>query len=209
LFYTAYPINTLGEIKPGSTSPDETIDLGTVGVGSSVGTLAFVPAGFNGAGNFVIGSYSAGTFCTASLTPDGSGTYNVGACTADPSNTTGGDPEGIIYVPQGSTDFSGQTALVSLYGGGDVDAYSIDAFGLPIASSATPFITGLGGAEGAVIDPETGDFLFSTYGGGNQIIEVQGFAVPPPSTREPAAILLMAAGLVAIAGLRRRAVRSN
>ena len=208
LFYTAYPINTLGEIKPGSTSPDDLIPLTSVGVGTSVGTLAFVPAGFNGAGNFVLGSYNQGTFCTASLTPDGTGTYNVGTCTANAGNTTGGGPEGIIYIPQGSADFAGQTALVSLYSAGIVDSYSIDANGLPIASTATPFITGLTGAEGALIDPVTGDFLFSTFGGGNQIVEVRGFAVPPSSAPEPAAIFLMTAGLVSIAGLHRRAARS-
>jgi hypothetical protein len=171
-----------------------------------VGTLGFVPAGFNGAGNFVIGSYSGGTFCTASLTPDGTvtGAYDVGACNVSSTNSTGGGPEGIIYVPQGSADFTGQTALVSLYGAGVVGAYNIDSNGLPIASTFTPFITGLSGAEGAVIDPVTGDFLFSTYGGGNQIFEVQGFVAPPSSTPEPAAFYLMGGGLATLVALRRR-----
>ena len=90
-----------------------------------------------------------------------------------------------------------------------MDAYSIDSQnGLPIATTATPFITGLTGAEGALIDPVTGDFLFSSFGGGNQIVEVQGFAVPPSPTPEPATIFLMAAGLMSIVGLGRRTVRS-
>ena len=38
------------------------------------------------------------------------------------------------------------------------------------------FVTGLDGAEGAFVDPVTGDFLFSTYGGGNRVIVVRGFA---------------------------------
>lgn len=41
LFYTAYPTNNLGEIKPGSTSPDDLISLTGLGVGSSAGTLTF------------------------------------------------------------------------------------------------------------------------------------------------------------------------
>ena len=132
------------------------------------------------------------------------GTYDVGACNVSATNSTGGGPEGIIYVPQGSANFTGQTALVSLYRGGDVDAYAIDSNGLPIASTATPFITGLSGVEGAVIDPVTGDFLFSTYGGGSQIIEVQGFVAPPSSTPEPAAFYLMGGGLATLLALRRR-----
>ena len=43
------------------------------------------------------------------------------------------------------------------------------------------FITGLSGAEGAFIDPLTGDFLFSTFGG-NRVILVTGFAVSEPGT---------------------------
>lgn len=39
-------------------------------------------------------------------------------------------------------------------------------------------MTGLSGAEGAAIDPLTGDFLFSTFGGGDRVIVVRGFAAP-------------------------------
>ncbi|MDQ6632109.1 MAG: DUF11 domain-containing protein, partial [Verrucomicrobiota bacterium] len=56
--------------------------------------------------------------------------------------------------------------------------------GAPIVSSRRLFVTGLSGAEGAVIDPLTSDFLFSTYGGGNRIVRVQGFGVPLPADVE-------------------------
>lgn len=36
-------------------------------------------------------------------------------------------------------------------------------------------VTGLNGAEGALIDPVTGDFLFSTFGSGNEVFKVTGF----------------------------------
>jgi hypothetical protein len=54
-------------------------------------------------------------------------------------------------------------------------------------SPATPsiFISGLTGAEGAVIDPLTGDFLFSTFGAANHVIVVRGFAPPPTPTPTP------------------------
>jgi hypothetical protein len=43
------------------------------------------------------------------------------------------------------------------------------------------FISGLTGAEGATIDPLTGDFLFSTFGGGDRVFVVRGFSQPSPT----------------------------
>ena len=60
---------------------------------------------------------------------------------------------------------------------------------------------GLTGAEGSLIDPVTGDFLFSTFGGGDRLIVVQGFQAVLP---EPSTLLLMTTGLLVIAGLARR-----
>lgn len=47
-----------------------------------------------------------------------------------------------------------------------------------MVGTAQNVITGLSGAEGAFIDPVTGDFLFSTFGGGNQVIRLSGFPAP-------------------------------
>jgi len=176
LFYSEYSNNEVGEVKPGSNADDKTVDLSALGIASSTGALNFVPAGYPGAGQLKISSWSGGQFYNVTFSPDGSGTYDLNA--ANLQVTLPGGPEGFVYVPHSSPLFVAQSMLVSEYSSGSVAAYTIDANGNPILGSRQDFITGLTGAEGAAIDPLTGDFLFSTYGGGNQVIEVQGFAVP-------------------------------
>ncbi len=201
LFFTGFPNNTLGQIKPGSSVPDRTDIL--AGVGPSVGALAFVPTGFAGAGDFKLVSYSTGQFYSASLAPDGFGTYAVGSLVEE--LTLPGGPEGLIYIDGANPVFGTDHMLVSEYSSGNVGAYEIDPNGNPILSSRQDFITGLSGAEGALVDPLTGDFLFSTFGGGDRIIQIQGFVVPePPVTEVPEAstwgafgFILVAAGFVA------------
>jgi hypothetical protein len=49
---------------------------------------------------------------------------------------------------------------------------------MAIPSTARVMVQGLSGAEGALIDPVTGDFLFSTFGGNNTVVRISGFAEP-------------------------------
>jgi hypothetical protein len=202
IFFTSYSDNHLGEIKPGSSSPDKIIGLTAAGVTPSVGSLTFVPNGFADAGHLKIASYSAGQIYDTTVSPDGLGTYNIGAISAGPM--TGGGPEGFAFILAGNTDFPSNSLLISEYSLGRVSAYTLDASSNPIVASRQDFITGLGGAEGATIDPVTGDFLFSTFGGGNHVIEVRGFVAAP----EPSALLLMAVGGIALALRTCRARRA-
>lgn len=199
LFFTGYPTNQLGQIEPGSVAPDKTIGLSGEGIASSVGTLAFVPAGFPGAGQLKIASYSASTWYTVGLAPDGGGTFDVDGVSA--SLFLGGSPEGIVYVEAGNPEFATQSVLISEFGTGRVSAYEIDANGDPVVGTRRTFVEDLTGAEGGVSDPLTGDFLFSTYGGGNQIIVVRGFTEVVPA---PAAAPLLASALLALALVRRQ-----
>jgi hypothetical protein len=89
--------------------------------------------------------------------------------------------------------------IVSEYSAGAVSTYEVDANGNPVTATRRSFMTGLTGAEGAVIDPVTGDFLFSTFGGGSRVVVVTGFAVPEPST-----CVAILAGVALLVGLRRR-----
>ena len=201
LFYTAYTDNTIGEIKPGSAAPDKVVTL--PGVSPSVGSLAFVPQGFGGAGSMKLLSYNAGYQYSTNTVADGFGTYDL--TTPTYAANEGGGPEGIAYIKGGNANFSVDSALVADYQYNAVYAYEVDANGDLKSTTYKTFISGLSGAEGAFIDPLTGDFLFSTFGQGSQIVAVQGFSVPPAATPEPGSVaLLVGMGVSGIAVLRRR-----
>jgi len=173
IFYATYSDNTIGQIMPGSTGPDRVIALGPLGVASSTGTLRFVPPGFAGAGRLKIVSYNASRWYDAEVSPDGNGTFDI-AVTRGFVQLSGG-PEGTVYIAAGNPQFAVDSVLVTKYGANRVDAYEIDANGDPIPSTQRVFVSGLTNAEGAAIDPITGDFFFSTFGGGNRVVRVSGF----------------------------------
>lgn len=176
LFFTTYNNNMLGQIEPGSTTPDLMINLTALGVAASTGTLQFVPPGFPGAGRLKIASYNASRWYDAVVTPDGSGTYTVSGVTD--MGVIGGGPEGIVFVAAGNPLFGEDSAIVCEYSAGRVVTYELNDNGDPIVDTRRVFMTGLSGAEGATIDPVTGDFIFSTFGGGNRVIAVKGFNNP-------------------------------
>ncbi|MCA8960158.1 MAG: hypothetical protein KDC38_06575 [Planctomycetes bacterium] len=175
LLLARWPVNELGQTKPGSSVTDKIIDLTPFGITSSPGGLNFVPAGFPGAGQLKFVSWPGGQWFTVSIEPDDFGTYDITGAVSE-TQIIGG-PEGFIYVPAGSPQFTDyQNMLVSEYSAGRIAAYDLDAQGNPIPGSRVDFITGLTGAEGAMIDPLTGDYLFSTFGGGDRVVVVRGFA---------------------------------
>jgi hypothetical protein len=182
LFLARWPVNQLGQTKPGSAITDKLIDVAPLGIASSLVSLGFVPPGQPGAGRLKLASYSGGQWYDAGVAPDGGGTYNLVNVTAVPGSTLTGGVVGFVYVAAGSRQFSGPSMLVSEYSADGVAAYRVDGNGNPIPSSRRSFITGLDGADGAFIDPVTGDFLFSTFGGGDRVVVVRGFArpLPPP-----------------------------
>jgi len=180
LFDTRFPNNEIGEVKPGSTITDKVVALDPLSIGSSVGALNFVPSGFPGAGQMKIVSYDTAQWYTAAFSADGTGTYNITSATLN--TTIQGGPEGFVYVPVGSPVFPVNSMLVSEYGNDVVSIYQFDGGANPLPLTRSIFINGLAGAEGAVIDPLTGDFLFSTFGSANHVIVVRGFAQPPTPT---------------------------
>ncbi|MGH7130609.1 MAG: GC-type dockerin domain-anchored protein [Phycisphaerales bacterium] len=193
LFFAAYPTNQIGYIQPGGTTPARTFDLNTTPgntVGSSTGTVQFIPPGFRGAGSLIVGSYNGGGWDKITLLNDGPLHYAIGGFIEGPaSSQTNGGPEGIVYIPTSNVLFSdNQYVLISEYGFGFVRSYAIDNDGFPIADTRRDFITGLGGVEGATLDPITGQFMFSTFGGGNRVIVVRGFVPRPPCIPDVAGV---------------------
>lgn len=175
LFYAAYPTGEIGQIKPGSSVPDRVDVLSTLGwTAPSTGAITFVPPGFPGAGQTKICSWSGGVFHSASLTPDGNGTFQIGNLVS--RAVIAGGPEGLLYPPPGSPALPNYSRLlVAEYSAGSIAVYTVDANGDPIPASRQDFMTQIYGAEGATIDARSGAFVFSTYGGGNQVIVIEGF----------------------------------
>ena len=68
---------------------------------------------------------------------------------------------------------------MSEWSAGNLAAYDADADGDPVLASRRDFVVGLTGAEGAFLDPYSGDFLFTTFGGGNRLIAIRGFLPNP------------------------------
>jgi len=210
LLYTRYSTNELGQIKPGSSTTDKVVDLSALGpnsVAPSVGTLQYVPSGFSGAGKLKLISYSTGNWYDMDLAPDGLGTYDVSVSPV--LTTTPSGPEGVVYVKGGNPLFSVDSMLISEYGTNTVSAWDVDANGNPTAGTRRDFVVGLSGAEGGTIDPVTGDFVFSTFGGVNSIVVVSGFTTPQVAdTPEPGAIaLFFSLGTIGAFSLRRRRSR--
>lgn len=177
LLFTQYSINHLGQILPDNTYI--TTLLTDYGIASSVGSIVLVPFGYPGAGNLILASYNAGILYVVPFTIDGTGQYILSNATDQVSiDASASGPEGIAYIPAGSLAFPNLSMAISSYGNGTVVVYDVGVGGLPVASSAREMVTGLDGAEGALIDPVTGDFLFSTFGGGDKIIRISGFEKP-------------------------------
>ncbi len=210
LFTAQWPTNSIGQTRPGDTDENRVDDLTPFGVGgSSIAALNFIPPGISNVGAMKIVSWASGNWYDVELSPDGAGTFDIVSITQvdlDPIaggvQSLPGGPEGFIYIDELNEAFTVDSILVSEFSDGSVGAYEIDANGDPILSTRRDFLTGVTNAEGAAIDPLTGDFLFSTFGAStNQVAIVTGFMAPIPI---PPAFILFGSVLIGLFGISRR-----
>ena len=97
--------------------------------------MQFVPPGQPGAGSLKLASYRGGGWYDADVVADGAGTYDLANVREIVDSRIDGGPEGFVYVPTGSPQFSGPSLLVSEYGVDEVAAYQVDANGDPVIAT--------------------------------------------------------------------------
>ncbi len=177
LFVARFPLNTIGQILPGQDAFAANSIITGAGVATSMGGLVWVPERQPGAGRFKVASFSASRWYDVAFTENPDATYAFTGVNAEVQLQ--GGCEGIVYVPTCARGFGEPAILMCEYSAGTVSTFNVNDNGDPIPATRRVFISGLNGAEGAVIDPVTGDFLFGTFGGGSRIVRVVGF--PPPA----------------------------
>ena len=183
LLYSQWPANKLGVLPKGATAPSREIDLGPLGVDSSIGGVGFVPKGFTAEGQMRGVTWSAGNWVHLDLKPDGA-SWNVTGATKITTLPNG--PGGFAYVPAGSPGFPKERIILSEWSADSVATYEVDGQGDPQPATRKPFFEKFTKPWGAYFDPATGDFLFLTWGPApDRVFVVQGFSKPPPPPPPP------------------------
>jgi hypothetical protein len=178
LLYTQWPGKFLfSELSPGSTTPDLSINLQTLGMmGGGLGSMGFVPSGLTGAHGLRAATQPEGYWYHLDLTANG----NLYSLSLGPTTATLPHwPGGFAYVPAGSPGFTNQSLIIAEWDNNTVATYQVDDQGDPVLSTRQPFINNLYRPWGAYFEPTTGDYLFLSWGAPpDQVYIVEGF-VPP------------------------------
>ncbi|MFT3769919.1 MAG: hypothetical protein QM820_31200 [Minicystis sp.] len=185
LLYTQWPVNQISQLPMGATAPAATTDMNGLGVVSSVSGLGFVPPGLPAAGGLRTVTWSSGNWYHLGLGAGAMGLYVISNPVEAASPLPGG-PGGFAYVPKGSPGFPKQSLIISEWSADTVAVYEVDDQGDPIVASRQDFFTSFPKPWGAYFEPETGDYLFLTWGPTpDRVYVVQGFLPPPPPPPPP------------------------
>ncbi|MCE9577580.1 MAG: hypothetical protein K8W52_30805 [Deltaproteobacteria bacterium] len=187
LLYTEWPQFLIDQLPAGATAPTRTIDFTSIGMDatgdSGPGGLGLVPPGLAAAGELRTVTWPLGRWHHVTTAPDG----GLLAMTAVTNTVTlPNNPGGFAYVPAGSPGFATQSIIVAEWVAADpamdrVAVYDADAQGDPVLGTRREFLAKFPRPWGAYFEPETGDYLFLSWGNGaaDRVYVVQGF-VPPP-----------------------------
>lgn len=187
LFYSEWPIYTLGQLLPNGNAPARETNLQSLGMGGGgTGGIGFVPAYLPPAGKMRGVTWPDGYWYHIDLAPDGN-LFSVTGLTQMQGSTLTGGPGGFAYVPPGSPVFAQNAVIVAEWSIDKVATYSIDMNGDPNPASRVEFFTAFPKPWGAYFDRVSGDYLFLTWGAGppDEVYVVRGFAVPPAPPPDP------------------------
>jgi hypothetical protein len=186
LVYTEWPQYTLSQLAPGATTPSVRTNLTSLGLAplpdQGPGGIGYVPPGLMGAGTLRIVTWPEGRWYHVAATLSG-GLYTIDGLTEVARIST--EPGGFAYVPAGSPGFDRQSLIMAEWRRSDrtldrVAVFEVDEDGDPVPASRREFFSRFPRPWGAYFEPITGDYLFLTWGDGDdRAYIVQGF-VPPP-----------------------------
>lgn len=178
LLYTEYPVHQLSQLRTGSTEPDRRTDLSAIGLSSSAGGVGFVPAGVTAAGQLRLMTWPDGTWYHATTAPDDD-LLSVTAVEATTAVLPNG-PGGFAYIPAGSPGFTTQGLIVAEWSYNTVAVYDVDDQGDPQVDTRREFFSSFPRPWGAYFEPVTGDYMFLSWGSGeDHVYVVHGFVAPP------------------------------
>lgn len=185
LLYSEWPQFHLSQLPAGTAAPARRTDLSTLGMDSTTdsgpGGLGFVPPGLAAEDELRMVTWPEGRWYHVATEADGA-LLNVTGATQ--TQTLTGNPGGFAYVPAGSPGFTTQSIIVSEWNFDSsldrVAVYDADDQGDPMPATRREFFTRFPRPWGAYFEPVTGDYLFLSWGTGeDHVYLVQGF-VPPP-----------------------------
>jgi hypothetical protein len=183
LLYSAWPVNKLGQLMPGATSPSSETDLAIFGVSDSPGGLAFVPSYLPAAGELRAAGWPAGSFYHLDYAVQSPPLLTITGASLATTVTEGG---GFAYVPPGSPGFPKPSLIMAEWQGSAVVSYEVNDQGDPLPATRKPFFTTFPMPWGAYFEPVTGDYLFLTWESvPDRVYIVQGFDKPPPPPPPP------------------------
>ncbi len=186
LLYTEWPQYYLSQLLPGATMASQRTDLQPLGVAplpdQGPGGIGFVPPDLAAARELRIVTWPDGHWYHVATTLSSSGLYTIDGLTE--MTQLANNPGGFAYVPAGSAGFTARSLIVAEWSQIDtshdrVAVYTVDANGDPEPSTRQEFFVRFPRPWGAYFDPLSGDYLFLTWGAGDdRVYVVQGF-VPP------------------------------
>lgn len=184
LLYTEWPQHAISQLLPGATAPDRRTDLTTIGfpaTDSGPGGLGRVPPPLAAAGQLRIVTWPGGRWAHVTSAPDGA---LLSITAAEEKLALPNEPGGFAYVPAGSPGFTAQSVIVAEWRFDQTEdrvaVYEVDDQGDPIVTTRKEFFVKFPRPWGAYFEPVTGDYLFLSWGTGqDRVYAVRGF-VPPP-----------------------------